>query len=155
MQFISALIGQFGAWLWFALGVLLLVLESLVPGVHFVWFGLSAMIVGVIALATPLTWEWQLIAFALIALAVVFWVRQKSREESSKPDVPDLNVRGAQYIGRVVTIEDAIVNGRGRVRVGDTIWSAEGEDGPKGASVKVTGVDGTVLVVSRIEAALN
>ncbi|HEY8128317.1 MAG TPA: NfeD family protein, partial [Hyphomicrobium sp.] len=90
MQSVSALIAQFGAWLWFALAVLLLVLESLVPGVHFVWFGLSAMIVGV------------------IALAVVFWVRQKSREESSKPDVPDLNVRGAQYIGRVVTIEDAI-----------------------------------------------
>jgi hypothetical protein len=149
----QTLVAQFGAWLWFALAVFLLVLESIVPGVHFVWFGLSAMVVGIIALATSLAWEWQLIAFALIALAAVFWVRQKSREESSKPDVPDLNVRGAQYIGRVVTVEDAIVNGRGRVRVGDSVWSAEGEDGPKGASVKVTGVDGTVLVVSRIETA--
>lgn len=149
MQAVTGLIEQFGPWLWFALAVVLLVLESIVPGVHFVWFGLSALIVGVIALASPIGWEWQLIAFALIAMAAVFWVRHKSREESAKPDVPDLNMRGAQYIGRVVTIEDAIVNGRGKVRVGDTVWVAEGEDGPKGANVKVTGTDGTVLVVSR------
>jgi inner membrane protein len=150
MQAVSALIEQFGPWLWFAAAVILFVLETTIPGVHFVWFGLSAVIVGVIALATPIGWEWQLIAFAVIALAVVFWVRQKSREESAKPDVPDLNLRAAQYIGRVVMIEDAIVNGRGKVRVGDTVWVAKGEDGPKGASVKVTGADGTVLVVSRL-----
>lgn len=148
MESISSLIGQFGPWLWFALAVVLFVLESIVPGVHFVWFGLSALIVGVIGLATPLAWEWQLIAFALIAMAAVFWVRQKSREESAHPDVADLNVRGAQYIGRIVTIEDAIVNGRGKVRVGDTVWVAKGEDSPKGANVKVTGADGTVLIVS-------
>jgi inner membrane protein len=149
MQAISSLIDQLGPWLWFALAVVLFVLESIVPGVHFVWFGLSAMIVGILALAVSVAWQWQLIAFALIALAAVYWVRHKSREESANPDVPDLNVRGAQYIGRLVTIEDAIVNGRGKVRVGDTVWVAEGEDGPKGTSVRVTGVDGTVLVVSR------
>ena len=149
MQAISSLIDQMGPWLWFALAVVLFVLESIVPGVHFVWFGLSAMIVGILALAVSVAWQWQLIAFALIALAAVYWVRHKSREESANPDVPDLNVRGAQYIGRLVTIEDAIVNGRGKVRVGDTVWVAEGEDGPKGSSVRVTGVDGSVLVVSR------
>ncbi|MET1046573.1 MAG: NfeD family protein [Hyphomicrobium sp.] len=149
MQAISSLIDQMGPWLWFALAVVLFVLESIVPGVHFVWFGLSAMIVGILALAVSVAWQWQLIAFALIALAAMYWVRHKSREESANPDVPDLNVRGAQYIGRLVTIEDAIVNGRGKVRVGDTVWVAEGEDGPKGSSVRVTGVDGTVLVVSR------
>lgn len=150
MQALSSLIEQFGPWLWFALAVILFVMESIVPGVHFVWFGLSATIVGIIALATSVAWEWQLIAFALIALGAVFWVRHKSREESANPDVPDLNVRGAQYIGRIVTIEDPIVNGRGKVRLGDTVWMAEGEDGPKGASVKITGSDGTVLVVSRV-----
>ncbi len=150
MQSLTSLIREFGPWLWFALAVLLFVMESVIPGVHFVWFGLSALVVGAIALTTSLAWEWQLIAFALIAMAAVFWVRQRSREESAHPDVRDLNVRGAQYIGRLVMIEDAIVNGRGKVRVGDTVWVAEGEDGPKGATVKVTGVDGTVLVVARV-----
>lgn len=153
MQSLSDLIAQFGAWLWFALAVVLFVLESLVPGVHFVWFGLSATIVGIVALAVPFAWEWQLIAFALIALATVFWVRNRGSAESARSDVPDLNIRGAQYIGRIVTVETEIVNGRGRVQIGDSVWAAEGEDAPKGARVKVTGVDGTVLVVSRVDAA--
>ena len=117
-----------------------------------VWFGVSAAVVGLLALIAPISWQWQLISFALIALATVFWVRRQSREDSSKSDVPDLNVRGAQYIGRILTVEDAIINGRGKVRVDDTMWSAEGEDAAKGARVKVTGVDGTVLVVVRADA---
>ena len=62
-------------------------------------------------------------------------------------DRPDLNVRGQQYVGRSVVVEQAIENGRGRVRVGDTLWSAEGPDTPAGTSVTVTGTRGTVLVV--------
>jgi membrane protein implicated in regulation of membrane protease activity len=58
-------------------------------------------------------------------------------------------VRGAQYIGRRVTVEEAIVSGRGKVRVGDTIWPAQGEDAAKGSLVQVVGVNGTVLVVER------
>jgi len=153
MQALQNVIAQFGAWLWFAVALVLFMLESIVPGVHFIWFGLSALVVGVGSLVLPIDWQWQIIAFALIALATVFWVQQKSRDGSSKPDVPDLNDRGAQYVGRIVLVEDAIVNGRGRVRVDDTVWSAEGEDAARGSQVRVTGVDGTVLVVARIDAA--
>jgi hypothetical protein len=34
------------------------------------------------------------------------------------------------------------------VRVGDTLWNAEGPDLPKGARAKVTGTNGTVLIVA-------
>ena len=61
-------------------------------------------------------------------------------------------MRGAQYIGRKVVVADAIRNGRGRVRVGDTIWAAEGEDAAEGTEVEVTGVNGIVLVVARSDA---
>jgi inner membrane protein len=148
MQTISDLINQFGPWLWFALAVFLLVLETLIPGIHFVWFGVAAGIVGLLALIAPVAWQFQLIAFALIAMMTVFWVRRSSSAQGAKSDEPSLNVRGAQYIGRKVTVEEAVVNGRGKVRIGDTLWSVQGEDAPKGASVEVTGVNGTVLVVA-------
>lgn len=136
-------------WNWFIAAVILFVLEIFVPGVHFLWFGLAAVIVGALALAAgdALVWQWQFIIFALISMATVFWVKRYARPEAAKSDEPDLNVRGAQYIGRIVTVEDAIVSGRGKVRVGDTLWPAQGPDCPKGARVKVIGVSGTVLVV--------
>ena len=54
---------------------------------------------------------------------------------------------GAQYIGREVLVEEAISGGRGKVRVGDTVWPAQGSDAAKGARVKITGNSGTVLIV--------
>jgi inner membrane protein len=148
MQMFIDAVTHFGPWLWFAIAVALFVLETAVPGVHFLWFGLAAGVTGMIALAAPIAWVWQLILFSLLAFVTVFLVRRSGYGENAKSDEPQLNVRGAQYIGRMVTVEDAIRNGRGKVRVGDTIWAAEGEDAPAGSKVEVTGVNGTVLVVS-------
>ena len=145
---ISDAVGQFGTSLWFAAAVLLLVLETIVPGVHFLWFGVAAGVVGAIALVAPISWLWQLVLFSLISFVTVFWVRRSGSAQAAKTDEPSLNIRGAQYIGRTVVVEDAIRNGRGRVRIGDSVWAAEGEDAAKGAHVKVTGVNGTVLVVT-------
>ncbi len=141
-----------GPWNWFIAAVLLLALETIVPGVHFVWFGIAAGIVGGVALASGIAWQWQLILFALAAMATVFVVRRYANPASAKSDEPDLNVRGAQYIGRIFTVVEDIRQGRGKVRVGDTVWHAEGEDVAAGNRVKVVGVDGTALVVERIDA---
>lgn len=148
MDMIADAITRYGAWLWFVVAVVLMVLETIVPGIHFLWFGVAAGVVGLLALVAPIAWQWQVILFTLFSAVTVLWVRRSTDPDVAKTDEPVLNVRGAQYIGRAVTVENAIQNGRGRVRVGDTIWPAEGEDAPKGASVTVTGVNGTVLVVS-------
>jgi len=148
MSFVNLLAGL-GPWNWFILAVLLFALETVVPGVHFVWFGVAAILVGLLALATGLAWQWQLIAFAVIAVAAVFLVRRYARPDNAQSDQPDLNIRGAQYIGRTVTVEEAIRGGRGKVRVGDTLWQAEGEDTAAGVRVKVKSANGTVLVVER------
>lgn len=151
MDAIAALVDQLGAWLWFALAVALFILETIVPGIHFLWFGMAAGVVGIFALLVPMSWQLQLIAFGLISIATLFLVRRSSSSDVAKSDEPTLNVRGAQYIGRRVEVADAIVNGRGKVRIGDTLWAAEGEDAAAGTAVEVTGVDGTVLVVARTE----
>ena len=137
-----------GAWNWLFLAVALFSLEAVVPGVHFVWFGVAAILVGLLGLLTGFAWQWQLVAFAVLSVATVFVARRYARSDATPSDVPDLNVRGAQYVGRVVAVEEPIRGGRGKVRVGDTIWQAEGADAPAGARVKVTGVRNTVLVVA-------
>ena len=146
---IFSLLSDFGAWNWLFLAVALFALEAIVPGVHFVWFGVAATIVGLLGLLTGFAWQWQLIAFALLSVATVFAARRFARPDTTPSDAPDLNARGAQYIGRLVTVEEPIRGGRGKVRVGDTVWQAEGADAPVGARVKVTGARDTVLVVSQ------
>jgi membrane protein implicated in regulation of membrane protease activity len=48
---------------------------------------------------------------------------------------------------RLLVVQDAIECVRGKVRAGDTLWSAEGPDAAVGTSVMITGARGTVLVV--------
>src|SRR6266478_10087401 len=135
MQGLFSFFFGFGVWNWLILAVVLFTLETILPGVHFLWFGLAAVIVGILALATGVTWQLQVIRFVVISVLTVFWVRRYVRSDAAKSDLPDLNERGQQYIGRSLVVEQAIQNGRGKVRVGDTLWLAEGPDAPAGARV--------------------
>ena len=150
MSLIIDILYALGPWNWFVLAAVLIALELVSPGLHFIWFGAAAAVVGVLALAIGMPWAWQLIAFAVISAAVVYWLRRYARPDHAASDEPDLNVRGQQYVGRTVMVEDAIVSGRGRVRVGDTLWVAEGPDASAGTSVKIKGVNGIVLIVAPV-----
>jgi membrane protein implicated in regulation of membrane protease activity len=147
-QIVDFFIGL-GGWSWFVLAVVMLIVETVIPGIHFMWFGTAAVVVGALALAIgpAFPWQWQLALFGLISVVSIYLVRRYWRAGDLVTDEPHLNVRGSQYIGRVFTVEEAIVAGRGRVRVGDTLWTAEGPDSAVGDKVKVTGINGTVLVV--------
>ncbi len=149
MQGLVSFFYGFGVWNWLIFAVVLFILETMVPGVHFLWFGIAAVIVGGLAMATDISWQLQVIAFGVISVLTVFWVRRYARPDAAKSDLPDLNERGHQYIGRSLVVEQAIQNGRGKVRAGDTVWLAEGPDAPTGARVKVTASKGNVLVVER------
>lgn len=144
---LSEFFSNLGAWNWFIVAVALFALESVVPGVHFVWFGVAAVIVGALGLTLDITWEWQLITFAVISCITVFFARRYAAPDMASSDQPDLNARATQYVGRVVTVEEAISGGRGKVRVGDTVWNAQGSDAPQGSRVRITGSSGTCLLV--------
>ncbi len=146
MEFLLGL----GAWNWFILAIVLIVLEGVVPGIHFVWFGMAATIVGFIALATGIDWQAQLLIFGILSFVTAIIVRRYATPHAAPSDEPGLNVRGSYYVGRTVVVEEAIENGRGRVRVGDSLWLAQGPDMAAGATAKVKSVDGTVMIVEPV-----
>ncbi|MBK8284334.1 MAG: NfeD family protein [Ahniella sp.] len=63
---------------------------------------------------------------------------------------PLLNRRGEQLVGRVFVVEEAIVRGQGKVKVGDTLWVVQGEDCAPGAQVRVIDIMDSVLRVEPI-----
>jgi hypothetical protein len=152
MSTLTQYLNSLGPWNWLIFAALLLGLELVVPGVHFLWFGVAALVVWLVVISTGISWPLQLFLFAAMAVVTLFWVRRLARPDQVASDVPDLNVRANQYLGRIVIVEEAIRNGRGKVRVGDTLWVAEGTDIEKGARAKVTGVNDTVLRVERATA---
>jgi membrane protein implicated in regulation of membrane protease activity len=145
-----ALIGGLVWWHWLVLAMLLLVIELTVPFMWFLWVAVAAGLMTVVTALVPgLTWQWQLIAFGVLALASLFIGRQFFAGEREEHDTPGLNRRAEQHVGKVLTLVEPIVNGRGAARVGDTRWRVAGTDMPVGTQVHVTGVDGTLLTVEQ------
>ena len=148
----SGLLSQIEFWHWWIFGVLLAILELMAPGSFFLWLGVSAGATGLVLLAVPdLVWELQFLLFAALSVATVVAWRLYLRRHPTETDDATLNRRAEQYVGRVFSLEQPIVNGRGSVRVGDGVWRAEGPELPAGERVRVIGVAGVVLRVEKAE----
>ena len=137
-------------WHWFILGGVLMVLEMVVPAFVFLFIGVAAVVTGLMVFFFPgIGWEQQILVFAVLAVAAAVAGRMWVRSRPAATDQPALNRRGRQYVGRVFTLEEPIVNGVGKLSVDDTVWKVAGEDLATGIRVKVTGVDGVILLVER------
>ncbi len=135
-------------WYWWVAAIAFIVVEVFAPGTVALWMGVSAAVVGLLLLAVPdATWQTQFLVFAVLSVATVIGWRAYQLRYPTLSDQPTLNRRGEQYVGRVFTLSEAIVNGTGKIHVDDTMWKVDGEDLPEGTQVRVTGVAGTVLTV--------
>ena len=134
-------------WFWLSLGLLLGVAEMVAPGFFLMWLGLAALIVGGLDYFLPITVAYQVAMFATLSVLTVFAGKKFLQENPIETEDAKLNDRGARLTGEIVTVVEAITNGHGRVKVGDSVWSARGVDAAIGSRVRVTGADGAVLFV--------
>jgi membrane protein implicated in regulation of membrane protease activity len=137
-------------WFWLSLGLLLGVAEMVAPGFFLMWLGLAALIVGILDYFLPITLAYQVAMFATLSVITVFAGKKFLQENPIESDDTNLNDRGARMTGEIVIVVEPITNGHGRVKVGDSVWSARGIDADIGASVRVIGADGAVLLVEGI-----
>ena len=139
------LIPFLGGWTWWVIAGLLLLAELIVPGVFFMWLALAAAVVGVVDIFADLSWQIEIAAFAVLSVLIVLFVRPRLRKHEG--DNSNLTQRMYDYVGRSYVLDEPIVDGRGKVRIDDTLWVVTGADRAKGEWVKVTAVDGSRLIV--------
>jgi membrane protein implicated in regulation of membrane protease activity len=138
-------------WFWLVAGILTCAAEALAPGVFLLWIGLAAIATGLTSFVASLSLSWGLVVFGVYAVIGVIIGRKVYGAREIVSDRPNLNRRAEALIGQAFGLEDAIADGEGRVRVGDTVWRVRGPDLPRGARVKVVSVEGGVTL--RVEAA--
>lgn len=135
---------------WLILGIGLMVLELFNPGAFMLWLGLGALLTAaVVMLVADLATVWQIIVFGAFSLIAILgyreWRRRNPRLEQS--DQPLLNRRAAQLVGQVHVLAEPIVDGRGRLKIGDAFWSIFGGDQVAGTRVRIIATDGISLTV--------
>ncbi|WP_395682200.1 NfeD family protein [Dokdonella sp.] len=137
---------------WWVLALVLIGAEMIAPGYFLLWIGIAAGLMGILTWIFPaLPALGQAILFGALAIAAcaVYWRFIRPLAEQ-RDDQPLLNKRGERMVGRRVVVVEAIVNGRGKVKVGDGQWLVEGPDLAVGSEVEIVSVQGTTFTVKPV-----
>ncbi|TCP94951.1 hypothetical protein EDC44_11210 [Cricetibacter osteomyelitidis] len=140
------------SWHWVVLGFVLLILEIIVPGVFFLWWGLAALVIAtVMALIPSLSLTALSIAYAILALIFsVLWWKYQHRKDVQDQSQTSLNQRDHAMLGVKGRVEEINVDGIGRGHFGDTTWRIQGNNLTVNDVVEVIAVDGITLQVRKI-----
>jgi membrane protein implicated in regulation of membrane protease activity len=136
-------------WVWLLVGIALLAIEMLTPGGFFtIFFGVSALVVGVLArfgLAGPPWMQWLLFSVLSVASLLLFrkplleWMQKR---ETRRPEVDTLVGETA------ILLEKLEAGGVGKAELRGTSWTARSATGsplPVGTRCRVERVDGLTL----------
>lgn len=139
------------AWIWFGVGLALIILELLTGSLFLIWISFGALIVAAVLYFEPgLAIHWQLILFAVTAVTSTYLGRTYLRglfgREAS--DRPMLNRRGEQLVGRTVWAIENFAKSDGRVRLGDTQWNARLRPLQSGLAPPVIAKDDALVIVA-------
>lgn len=133
---------------WAVLALVLIGLETLAPGILFLWLGFAAagvFLLLVIGIPVPLLA--QILVFVILSFVSVGVYWRYFRKAGESTDQPLLNRKQDQLLGRILVLESAIVNGHGRVQIGDAFWQVQGPDAPRGARVIVIAAAAGILKI--------
>lgn len=153
MENLDLIVTAFVHWQWWAItGVIFVILEVFIPGAVFLWPGLAALSVAILAVLFHPSWQFNLLAFALSSVIFAWWGRRAYMNKFSQTDQPLLNQRGNQLIGHQCTLLEETTVESGSAKVGDGVWLAktnsEQESIAAGTRVKIIAIEGTTLIVT-------
>lgn len=139
--------------IWFLAGIILILLEFMVPGVLLVFFGVGALLTALLVwLGVTGGALGQLVFFSVSSLALLFGLRRFAAgffrgDTSGESD--------SEYEGKTARAVTAIEPGSidGRVFFEGTDWKAESSVSiPRGAPVRITGKRNITLFVEPLKA---
>ncbi len=146
------------AWIWWALGAVLLAVEMASTTQYLLWPGIAAILVGILRFIDPgMDGRLCVFLFALLSVVATLAWKRSPWGQSDHAQHPTLNRRSDQYVGRLVKAAVNFSGGRGAVLVDDSRWAAVVVDGSApvaGDMLEVAAADGTELQVRLAPGAL-
>jgi len=143
-------------WGWAILAALLGLAEMHAPGGYLIWIALGAALTAAVDAVYHVSVTAQVVIMMLAScvscFAGYFVYRHTDRRQ---PDAAMLNQRDALLVGERGVVCSDIVHGEGKVRLGDTVWLAEGPNLPTGTAVIVKSVHRARVRVRPVDAAFG
>ena len=150
---ITEWVSELTGWHWLSLAMVLLIAEMLGAGGFLIGVAIASLVVGALNFfIADFHWHYQLALFSVLAVIFTLFYWKKFRAFNLKSDNPTINDRAAQLIGTRLPLTEPVINGQGRIQIGDTFWKVYAdEDIASGKTVEVTASKGMSLKVVELK----
>lgn len=139
-------------WIWMGAGILLIAAEIVVPGFFILWFGIGAIVAGVLALVGfGAAVQWTTFVVVSGGLLVLSY---RIVQRITKRQAPGIGANRLLGMRGPITIAVDNLKGTGHVRLGGELWRAESRSDVKihiGSVVEVVAVEGIRVVVTAVK----
>ncbi|HCM83293.1 MAG TPA: NfeD family protein [Alphaproteobacteria bacterium] len=144
-----------GAYAWWAIALLLLLVEMMIPSNWLLWPGLAAFATGGMLMLFPaMEWPTAILFFVAVSLLLLLIGRRYVRLSDGNTDAPNLNNRAGRMVGRRGAALMDGADGMSRIQIDGIEWPVRREGGGgilAGQVLEVTAFDGTTLVAKVIQ----
>ncbi len=140
-------------WMWFALAILLLVVELVTTQFVSIWFSASALVTGlIVAIFDEMHLIWQIVIFVCLSIGTLIATKPLVRKITTKSKDAKTNLE--LNIGKTAVVTEKIDNimETGAVKVNGLVWTARSDDDSiidEGEVVIFKQVSGNKAIVSK------
>jgi len=135
--------------LWFVIGLILAMLEFIIPGLIVLFFGVGAWVTAIAYLLFAPDINGQILIFIISSLLSLFLLRKSLKKMFFKEDPNRQDTLEDEFIGQTAVAETAIhADQPGKVTFKGTLWSAVSDEPiKKGQRIKIIGKESITLRV--------
>lgn len=133
------------AWQWMSVGIAFLALELMLPGIFMLWFGISGLLTSGLVYLLGFSGAYAIIIFLALGVLVSIFGYKYQKQTAQLVNNPQ-----NKMIGKIITLQEPILNNHARAKIGDSYWTLSGPDAPTGSKVKITQISGNVLIVELV-----
>ena len=139
--------------IWFIIGLVLLILEFILPGVVIIFFGIGAWVTTIFILIFGISLNYQLVVFISTSLLSLALLRKFIKTLIYNRKGSDLESILEEFIGKTAVVQSEIKLGsQGKIEFKGSNWEAvSDQEIKKGEVVKIISKDSIVMKVERIK----
>lgn len=114
--------------IWFLVGLGLLLLELVLPGLVILFFGIGAWVTALVCTITDVNLNWQILIFLVASLLGLVLLRKYLKKRFFNRSDKEIDDQLEEFIGRKAQAIDDFKNGSGKVEFKGTQWTARSSE---------------------------
>jgi membrane protein implicated in regulation of membrane protease activity len=141
-------------YLWISFGIVLMILELVIPGLFVIFLGMGAIFTGCVLFFVPYGFKFQIFVWLVSSILIILtggkFLQNLFPSDKVKGDPPTEN-----FVGKIVKVISDVnpQNNQGRIQFQGTDWSAKsiGEVIPKGSYARIYERENMTYIVTAVK----